>query len=354
MNSTVKPQNERLANMYVFNLAIDESNPILAFSSQWVVGFSKEVDEISVFSTHIGKNSLPSSIKTTEIGGGGAKKRILGLMILTKAVREIVRNRNSAIVFHHMSPRTAWIVGPFLKFFRVPQGLWYSHSNPTWELRIGARFVDRIFSTTKEALPIDSNNARYVGHGIDLKQFPDFPDSTRTSSIVSLGRVSRIKNNESLIYAVSKARTSEREVHLIGPLFESKVYLESLIALGKRLDVEVKYLGEIAHDLVGETLRGYQMCYTGSPKSVDKSVIEGALSGCFTISDQLSVLNQTGMSEVLKRAGEKFHPDLIEQIKLADSLKERYELRVFIREIAAKKNDVSSLARQIVSELLTI
>ena len=60
------------------------------------------------------------------------------------------------------------------------------------------------------------------------------------------------------------------------------------------------------------------------------------------------------MSEVLKRAGKEFHSDLVEQIKIADSLKESYGLRVLIREIAAKKNDVNSLARQIVSELQTI
>lgn len=354
MNSEQNLKDNPRNKMYIFNLATDETNPVLAFSIQWLIAFDQEVEKIQVYSTHVRQHSVPNSIKIVEIGGGNFKARLCGFLVLMRALREIGKGRKSALVFHHMSPRTAWIIGPFLKLLHVPQGLWYSHSASTKELRLGAWFVDRVFSTSYETLPIQSKKSIFTGHGIDLKFFPEFTQLKRKSAILSLGRISRIKNNEALIRAVSNSRAKDREVHLIGPVFESEAYLESLFKLGKQLNVEVKYLGEVEHDLVGEVLRQYQICYTGNPNTVDKSVIEGAISGCFTISKQEFVLDQTGMSEVLRVAGENFHPCLEEQIKVLDKLSDVPELRKLIREKASEKNNLNLLVKKIISELQTI
>jgi hypothetical protein len=95
-----------------------------------------------------------------------------------------------------MSPRTAEILGPLFKLARIKQGLWYSHSNPSKELRFAARIVDKVFSSSVNSLPIRSTKARFVGHGINVSKFINIEESDRKKAVLSLGRIAKIKNNE--------------------------------------------------------------------------------------------------------------------------------------------------------------
>lgn len=339
-------------HLYVFNLSTDSDNPILAFTQDWVNAFQKIIRDVSVVSTWVGKHSFPQNVQVIELGGGNFTARGKSLVRLTGIALHIIRNRKRAIVFHHMSTKTAAILGPLFRLFQIKQGLWYSHSNKSFELIYSSKFMNKIFSSTPDSLPIKSKKARYVGHGINVRRFPESVSGSRKEAILSLGRIAKIKNNELLIDAVSRSRREFREVHLVGPIGKSETYLEHLLAYGENKEVAVKYLGEVPHSEVAELLCKYSICYTGNPDTVDKSVIEGALSGCFTLASQKFILEQTGMASILDELGIAFTSDLAVQIENLRNLNSRNDLRVILRNRALEKNSVSNATRQIIEEIM--
>jgi glycosyltransferase involved in cell wall biosynthesis len=340
-------------HLYIFNLSTDEKNNILSFTQDWVLAFKEIVTNVSVISTWVGSHSLPSDIKVIQIGGGNFIRRGTALIRLAKVGIVIARNRHEAIVFHHMSSRTAALLGPLFRISGIKQGLWYSHSKVTHELLFAERYMNKLFSSTIESLPIGSKKSKFTGHGINIAQFPKFQPHSRSLAILSLGRIAKIKENEALIDAISKSNRVIKEVHLVGPMGSSSKYLKELIDYGTKKGVSVKYLGEISHKNVAELLLKYSVCYTGNPNTVDKSVIEGALSGCFTLARQEFVLKQTGMSVVLEKVGLQFEKDLTEQILVLDEIYENEELRLVLRDQASRKNSLQNTASMIVNELLT-
>jgi glycosyltransferase involved in cell wall biosynthesis len=339
-------------HLYIFNLSTDEDNSLLSFTQDWVLAFKDIVTDVSVISTWVGSHSLPSEIKVTQIGGGNLIRRGMALIRLTKVGFTIVRNRREAIVFHHMSTKTAALLGPLFWISGVKQGLWYSHSHVTRELLFAERYMNKIYSSTLESLPISSTKARFTGHGINVSKFPELKSHPRSMAVLSLGRIARIKRNENLIDAISKSKREVKEIHLVGPLGSSTKYLQELVDYGSEKGVGVKYFGEISHKDVAEFLSRYSACYTGNPNTVDKSVIEGALSGCFTLASQEFILKQTGMSDVLEKAGLRFEQNLTDQILALDQLHDNEELRFLLRDRAIRKNSVQRTTAEIVSELL--
>jgi glycosyltransferase involved in cell wall biosynthesis len=338
--------------LYIFNLSTDDKDPLLAFNQEWVRSFQGLCDKVTVISTHVGAHSLPSEIEVVEIGGGSVFMRARGFFRLSRVGCRILRSRKNAIVFHHMSPRTALILGPLFKLSKIKQGLWYSHSNASIELQIASRFVNRLFSSSAHSLPIISEKARFVGHGINISRFSNSGIGSRKEAVLSLGRVDRIKHNESLINAMAKSNRKEKAIDLVGPSKNLQAYVRELVALGDRNGVVVNYLGEVEHNLIPELLNQYSICYTGNPNTVDKSVIEGALSGCFTIAEQEFVLDQTGMSVILRKCNIDFSSDLAQQIAQADQLLERDDLRKLLARTCAEMNDVNNTTMKILKELI--
>ena len=338
-------------HLFVFNLSTDDKNQVLKFNQDWVRAFSEFVDEITVVSTHVGPNSLPSGINVIEIGGGDLRARLKSLQRLFKIGLQIGGSREKIAVFHHMSPRTAVILGPIMRFKNIPQGLWYSHSKASWELHLASMFVNKIFSTSPNSLPIKSKKAEFVGHGINTKKFSLPLRVNRDQAILSLGRVTKIKNNEKLITEVSKTKRFNKEIHLAGPL-DSEKYLFDLIEMGRINGVEVRYVGEVENDKIFDFLNGYSICYTGNPNTVDKSVLEGAMSGCFTIGLQRFVMEQTGMIKVLQKSKMKFYDCLSNQIEVADTLNDKIELRRDLSNWAKEMNNLENTVSRILNGIL--
>jgi glycosyltransferase involved in cell wall biosynthesis len=193
-----------------------------------------------------------------------------------------------------------------------------------------------------------------VGHGINISQFSNSVIGNRKEAVLSLGRVDRIKHNEALIHAMAKSNRKEKAIDLVGPTKNSPAYVRELMALGDKNGVVVNYLGEVEHNLIPGLLNQYSICYTGNPNTVDKSVIEGALLGCFTIAEQEFVLDQTGMSEVLRKCNMVFSSDLTQQIAQADQLLERDDLRELLARTCAEMNDVDKTTTKILKELINL
>jgi glycosyltransferase involved in cell wall biosynthesis len=332
--------------LFVFNLETDLDSKVLSAAHDWVETFALHFEEVSVFSTHVGRFEFQSNVRVKEVGGGNFTRRLIAIYRIFLAYAQIFKHRKDSAVFHHMSPRTALILGPFVKAIGVPQGLWYSHSYASPSLRLSEKLMSHIYSSTAEALPISTRKAVFVGHGINIARFEtvDISKSRNDLSVISVGRIVPIKHLEEIAELNDleiQSETKKIQITLIGPQ-PDRFYVEHLRNLYNNLGIQLNVFPAVSYNLVAQHLGNNQFFFTGTPKSVDKAAIEAAIAGCFILSVHASTLETTGMFEVWKHLGLNPPTLISEQVKLIQMLDatEIKQARNVLRSAAISRNDL--------------
>ena len=292
--------------LFIFNLELDLESKVLAIAHDWVEEFSKSFSRVHVISTHVGTTSLPINVTYSEIGGGNLLKRIRAIFRLLRLIPTIVSSRHELMVFHHMSPRTALIIGPLFRLLKIPQGLWYSHSHKSQELALAVHIVDKLFSSTPDALPVSSRKSEFTGHGIPTKKFIEWrikTEEARSIPMISIGRLAPIKRFESGIQLVSKLGRANKEMLIVGPVGKLDNYPKTLSDYAQTLDVKLEFLGPKTYKEIPNLLSRAKYFYSGTPQSVDKAAIEAALSGVFVLSENRNTMQLCGMDSILSLLG---------------------------------------------------
>jgi len=338
--------------LWIFNLETDLDSTVLAAAHDWVEEFSFNFDIIYVYSTHVGKYRFPKNVSVHEIGGGSFLLRILGLIRLFRLLPRLFLNRRSSHVFHHMSPRTAVILGLPIKLLGIPQGLWYSHSKASLSLRIAKQLRTNLFSSSPGALPVTSEGANYVGHAIKSERFvaPSNPNFKR-KGIVSLGRITSIKRLEFLLEEIAKLPEESRKlpIEFVGDSHSDEVYKNMLLEIGKNSKLDFKISSSLDYAEVPKFLFSARYFFSGTPLSVDKAAIEASMSGCLILSDNRNVLQLTGMSEIWFQRGMQVPDSVHDQISSLERFTEE-ELNLAskkIAQLAREKNDLKQTIRTI-------
>lgn len=337
-----------MKKLVIFNLRVDPSSPILGASIDWIEGFKNHFEITDVVSTYVDKNFRLENTRILEIGGGSLGARFLAILKLFKFALFLIPKRKEYVVFHHMSPRTAVFPGILFKVFGINQGLWYSHSSRPLALKLAIRIVDYIFSSEKNSFPITSFKAHFVGHGISLKKFGDVQlTKRRSSSVLFLGRLSRIKNLHKLIDAVAMLE-EKIPITLIGPQSD-KEYLEELEKSASKKNVTLIIKDSVNHDEVSQNMQQFKYFYSGMEKSVDKSALEAAISGCLVLTTDLGTQDLSGMKEVWDNCATIDFQTVDKQIEFLENLgqKELASLQEIVRSEAIAKNNLEKNISQI-------
>jgi glycosyltransferase involved in cell wall biosynthesis len=344
------PSTERNV-LYIFNLATDLDSHVLASAHRWIEEFSNQVEYVKVWSTHVGRYSLSANVEVHEIGGGTFFKKVLGATKLLHALLRVQKDKNNAMVFHHMSHYTAFILGIPLRILKVPQGLWYSHSKKSILLRASYRFVNLIFTSTQAASPIRSKKVKYIGHGIDTKLFFRAETNARAGT-VSVGRVAPIKRIESGIEILNKCESPNLTFTLIGTQPDKK-YLLYLLEISERLNIQLRVFSGMDQKKLPSILNHYKFYFAGTPESVDKATLEAALCGCIPISDNIAVLDLTGMREFWENEGFSILPTALHQFQYLMKLtsNELNAISLYVSYETQRRNNVINTCQEIIITL---
>lgn len=334
----------------IYNLITDENDSVTAFAIDWIKAFAEISNAVVVFSTHVGKFEVPSNVTVIELGGGSIKKRLSGILKLYRSVIYIWNIRGKKFVFHHMSEKTAFLVGPILRILGIKQGLWYSHNRKSNILRSAVKFVNYVFSPTTNSFPIKTLKIRPVGHGINMSRFQRENNSVlKRTGIVSLGRISKVKHLEIIIDALSHVTTPRPALTFIGPNMEDGKYVETLIKQAESSDVQLNLEGNIGYSQVPTVMSQFSMAFSGSPNTVDKSVLEAAAVGCFVLSENEFVLELSGMTSVWNSIGVKAPLEIANQIELLRPHELDTKLRELVSASSIEKNDIRNTAIKIMN-----
>jgi len=165
----------------------------------------------------------------------------------------LVLGKKVDLVFIHMCPRYAILAAPFAKLMRVPTVMWFTHRSVNNELRIAHWLVDKVVTASRESFRLKSYKVVITGHGIDTDRFKplDVRSEGNTKVILSVGRISPIKDYETLITAA--------DILIKGRNFGN---LKFLIIGGVGTEAQKGYLGML-HRMVADHGLGEYIEFAG-------------------------------------------------------------------------------------------
>ena len=243
---------------------------------------------VGIISGFIGRVNLPRNVELHSFGkerGFSRVRRIWEFLALFS--RQYAK---ADAVFFHMIPEFVIAASPLLISRKRPTGLWYVHKSKTMRLRLAELFVTYIFSASSMSFRYPSKKVIYTGHAIDTDLFRPIEghvDHRNGLRIITVGRISPVKNIELLIKAAAIFHTSCNRPWSLsivgGPVLPKDVlYLESLkeLVYSLKLSPHIRFEGPRHHRDIPGIFREHDLFVSLSGTgSVDKAVLEAMSSG---------------------------------------------------------------------------
>lgn len=269
----------------MITIKVDMKDELFGFAHTWINKLAEKVDRLYVIATEVGKASALKNVELYSVGKLGCDKLRM-LFNFNKIMIMLLLRRKIDVIFVHMAPEYAILVSPFAKIKKIPIVMWYTHKNVDAKLKISNFLVNRIVTASKESCRIKSKKIIVTGHGIDTDKFKKqnvgFKKSKTTKIVLSVGRVSPIKNYETLIQTanilINKYERKDIIFFIVGgvPGGQEEYFkkLKEMIKLFK-LEKFVKFTGAVSfsevHNYYQNCDISVNLCSTGG---LDKAVLE--------------------------------------------------------------------------------
>ncbi len=277
--------------LLVITQIVDETDSNLGFFHNWLKKIASNVDHLYIICLKEGAHSLPSNVTVLSLGKEKGVSRFEYLWRFYKYIWRYRRNYDNVLV--HMNPEYVVLAGWLWRMWNKKVLLWYMHKSVDLKLRIAEKFVNKIFTASKESFRLPSKKVQVVGHGIDLTEFT--LQTKPQSKIISLFNVSRITRSKDLITLIKGVAELKKIINV--PVFlevagatithDDELYFIELKKLIAELALEnsVKFLGGLGRVELAEAFgRSLIFVHSSQTGSMDKVVLEALASGRLVIS----------------------------------------------------------------------
>lgn len=266
---------------------VDEGDWLRGFIVPWIRALAARVEHLDVLALEQREADLPQNVAVYSMGKEHRHSRLQELFAFHRTLSQLAPKVD--VIFSHMTPRYTWLAAPYARLYGKPQVLWFVHRQVTWELRLAHWAATRITTASPESFSIPSPKVHVLGHGIDLTHFNPADNPAQDNLILSVGRLSPIKNHDVLIRAAAHLRDQGCDFQMViagGATEENPEYPLYLTSLIKELDLDsqVRLLGAVPYrevaSLYHQAALTVNLCPTGG---MDKAVLESMASGIPTL-----------------------------------------------------------------------
>ncbi len=260
---------------------IDKGDDILGFFHRWVEVLAQHAHSIIVVCLEEGEHSLPENVSVYSLG---KEKQVSRLMYVRNFYKYIRKHSDSYdTVFIHMNPIYGVLGGLYWKLTNKFVMMWYTHRKVDLKLRIATFFSSMVFTASDYSFRINTNKKKVVGHGIDTKKFICSKEKEdETLRIVSIGRITRIKNCMDLVDLAGALKESAQqpfELQFVGGTSskDDELYYRELTKRISSLDLNenVTFVGSVPNKDILPYYCNATILINASPDGgVDKVVLE--------------------------------------------------------------------------------
>ncbi len=335
---------------------IDKNDAQAGFAFNWVKKLSQKVKELKVICLEKGNiEGLLENVEIFSLGKERGKNKIKEFLNFQRGALKFINKVDG--IFCHQNPEYTILIAPYAKVFRKKIVCFYGHKAVNWRVKLMHFFANKVVTSSEKGFQIDSPKRKIISQGIDTDLFE--PDINKEKSeklrIIAVGRISPIKNYETLINAVSilKDKGVNLIVKIAGPVLleKQKEYLNKLKKLVKEkgLENQVQFLGGT---IQAETIKLYQnsdlsinLCSTGAP---DKAGFEAMACGIPVLACNQSYAKDFGpyVDQLLFK--EKNSEDLAKKILSLSQSNQLEEIGKFLREQVVEYHNLDNLLEEII------
>ena len=263
---------------------IDAGDAVLGFVTRWVEGLARHAERVRVIALEAGDLSgLPPNVDVRVVGRRGRVRRLIRYHGL---LHEALRREGFDAVLAHMVPRYALVAEGPARRAGAGLFLWYTHGGVDARLRRAVPRVDRVFTATPESMRVPSPNKVVTGHGIDLAHFPLAGQPPAPPRLLSVGRLTPVKDPRVIVEALGLLVERGRDVSLdlvgAGLVTSDAGYREEVErAIRERgLEARVRLTGAVPYrDIPARYADATVVVNASRTGSLDKVVLEAMATG---------------------------------------------------------------------------
>jgi len=268
---------------------LDAGSDVLGITPLWIDALASRVEHVNVLALSVGALSPAANVTLHSMGKERAAGRARRVLRFWWVMLQLCLRREIDLVFVHMVPLYAVLAVPVARLFGVPVVLWYTRAAITTQLRVAHALVHRCVTASAESFPLPSGKLTVTGHGIDMERFAPRVRSGQTGApvVLRVDRISRVKDQETLIRAVAALRQRAPDlpfrVRVVGgPFYDAdRAYERDLRTLAGHLGVEdaIDFAGPRPNAAVAEEYAASSVvAHTSRTGSIDRVVVEAMAS----------------------------------------------------------------------------
>src|SRR3989344_1662439 len=278
---------------------VDAADSNLGFFIQWIRMFAKYAEQVTVICLEKGVYELPPNVSVFSLGKE-IRKRGRSLYAFRFLRYAFSLRHTYESVFIHMNPEYAILGGLLWKLLNKRVALWYVHKKVDAKLRLAEKYVDRIFTASKESLRLPSKKCSVIGHGIDMELFSGRRKDAAMGAklrLLTVGRIAPVKDLRTLIlgYALLKRTGEAAELSIVGePITDIDLRYKQELAHfieEQHVSAHVHFLGSVPFSSLPTVYNEHSaFIHASRTGSIDKTVLEALASGLtvFTSSEAFS------------------------------------------------------------------
>lgn len=355
--------NQMRLRLLMFTQKVDLNDPILGFVHQWIEELSKNIEELYIITSYLGKHNLSENIKIFSLGKERGNPKWRRLIRIYKIILPLFMNRRINAIWSHQIQHFVLAIAPVAGFFNIPIYLFYAHGAISFSLKAAAIFTKKIFTSTDEGLRLNTSKKIIIGQGIDTNYFRcDSKKMNREKKkiLLSVGRISPIKDQETLIKAAEIIKSKGLDNFLIlfvGDILlpKDKGYKEKLILLIKKLNMEdyIRFIGAVSHKDIKKYYCMSDIYINTALGALDKSALEAMSCERLCLVTNEAFRNEFKDFEDIIIFKEKEYNDLANKIISLLTIDEniRRNLTSSLRERIIQRHNLENLMKRIVKEI---
>lgn len=349
--------------MLYITQAIDKDFYLLAPFYKWLNLLAERFEKIFAICLQEGAHQdLAGNIEVKSLGKEKGVSKLGYIFNFYKYCLPLIIGKKVDLIFVLMNELYVFMLWPLAVIFRIPIVIWRAHGSLNWKAKLVTKLAAAVLTSSETGHRIVTPKRKIIGQCVDPEHFPlknNYPENPE--KIIWVGRISRIKNLETLIEAAKilvKQEGIVAQFEILGsaPDQDGEKYLAELKNLVKRAGLSdcFKFMGSVDHqDLPTHYRQADIFVNTSDTGSLDKTVLEAMACGLFVINSNY------GFNEILKdfpecRFKQGDYQDLAAKIKFAFSRTsdQRSVLGKNLRGIVAKDHALDSFIERLCRVLI--